>query len=140
MVDYEGITIYDCINYHPPIKEGKVVKVYDGDTITIASKIGDKFYKFSVRIRGVDCPEIRGGDEIEKKAALIVRDKLSELIMNKVVTLEDIDYDKYGRILAKIKYDTTDLEIWLLTNKYAVPYDGGRKYSPENWLYYMQLN
>lgn len=75
--EYEAITLYHCLPYIPPIKEGKVLKVYDGDTITIASKIEDKFYKFSVRIRGVDCPEFRGDNETEKQAAIIVRDKLS---------------------------------------------------------------
>ena len=36
----------------PNIKRAKVIKVYDGDTITIASKVytfSRKYYRFSVR-------------------------------------------------------------------------------------------
>jgi micrococcal nuclease len=136
--EYEAITLYHCLPYIPSIKEGKVLKVYDGDTITIASKIEDKFYKFSVRIRGVDCPEIRGDNETEKQAAIIVRDKLSELINNKMVILEDIDYDKYGRILATVKFNNINIDHWLLINHYAVPYNKKKKIKIDDWLDYMK--
>ena len=46
-----------------PINSGRVIKVYDGDTITVASKIPglkkSPIYKFSIRLNGIDCPEMR---------------------------------------------------------------------------------
>ena len=48
----------------PPLKTGKVIKVYDGDTITIASRVpglyNSPIYKFSVRLNGIDSPEMKG--------------------------------------------------------------------------------
>ena len=41
----------------PPISEGMVVKVYDGDTITIVSQLpypSSPYYRFSVRLNGID--------------------------------------------------------------------------------------
>ena len=49
----------DCIPFVPPIAMGFVIKVYDGDTITIASKLpypDSPLYRFSVRLNGIDCP------------------------------------------------------------------------------------
>ena len=54
---YENIKYEDCIPFVPPLTEGIVVKVYDGDTITIASKMPWKdspYYRFSVRINGIN--------------------------------------------------------------------------------------
>ena len=47
--------------FEPDIQCGKVIKVYDGDTIAIASKPYDKHpvYKFLVRLNGIEAPEIR---------------------------------------------------------------------------------
>ena len=40
MNDYlENVCYKDTIPFIPPITSGKVIKVYDGDTITIASKL-----------------------------------------------------------------------------------------------------
>ena len=50
----------------PPVSIAKVIKVYDGDTITVASRLPftderkDIIWRFSVRLNGIDCPEIRG--------------------------------------------------------------------------------
>uniref|UniRef100_A0A6C0BXJ5 Uncharacterized protein n=1 Tax=viral metagenome TaxID=1070528 RepID=A0A6C0BXJ5_9ZZZZ len=43
-------------NFIPPITEGRVIKCYDGDTITIAAFLPYKaspLYKFSVRLAGI---------------------------------------------------------------------------------------
>ena len=50
----------DTIEFTFPIKGGRVIKVYDADTITIASKLPyDKspLYRLSVRLNGIDTPE-----------------------------------------------------------------------------------
>jgi endonuclease YncB( thermonuclease family) len=72
----------------PNIKKAKVIKVYDGDTITIASKINCmdyNYYRFSVRLANIDCPEIRTSNEIEKEYAIKVKNKLEELILNQYI-------------------------------------------------------
>ena len=67
----------DTVEFTFPITEGKVIKVYDADTITIASKLPydeSPLYRLSVRLDGIDTPEIKGKDitEEEKEAAKVV--------------------------------------------------------------------
>ena len=53
----------DTIPFTFPISRGQVIKVYDGDTITIASKLPFEsypLYRLSVRLNGIDTPEIKG--------------------------------------------------------------------------------
>jgi micrococcal nuclease len=130
----------DTVPFVFPITSGQVVKVYDGDTITIASKMpydNSPMYRFSVRLNGIDTPEIKGATEDEKSMALEARNKLSELIMNKHVFLKNVSSEKYGRILADVYLDDTiHINQWLVDNRYAVKYDGGTKRIPESWVQY----
>ena len=80
----------DTIEFVPPVEKGIVIKVYDGDTITIASKLpylSSPLYRFSVRLNGIDCPEIKSKDENEKQCAQIAKKEMSDLILNKIVIL-----------------------------------------------------
>lgn len=119
-----------------PIHYGKVIKVYDGDTITIAAKLPNTdgpVYRFSVRLNGIDTPEIRGKTDAERKLAIIVRDALRELLMGKIVELRNVANEKYGRILADVYIDNMSINDWLIDQDFAVPYDGGKKMRPANW-------
>ena len=129
----------DTIEFTFPIKGGRVIKVYDGDTITIASKLpfdNSPLYRLSVRLNGIDAPEIKGKTDDEKIASKQVKDALSNLILNKRVNLKNIQTEKYGRILADVYIGELHINQWLITEKYAVKYDGGTKKSPESWLKY----
>ena len=127
----------------PPVVGGRVIKVYDGDTITIASTIPIKnspLYRFSVRLNGIDTPEIKGSDEIEKRVALIARDALSEKILYKDVELINVQTEKYGRLLAEVVFNGQNMNEWMITQRFAVKYDGGTKKSPDNWETYHKGN
>jgi endonuclease YncB( thermonuclease family) len=113
-----------------------VIKVYDGDTITIASKLpfpDSPIYKFPVRLLGIDCPEIKGSTETEKNLAKTARDALSTRINGKIVTLKNVSTEKYGRLLADVYIDGVNMNLWMLDNNYAVKYYGGTKSRPDNW-------
>ena len=130
----------DTIPFVPPISNGIVIKVYDGDTITIASKLPYKkspLYRFSVRLNRIDAPEIKGITKKETQMAIISRDKLAEKCLNKQVTLTEIKREKYGRVLADVYCDGQSLNDWMITEKLAVEYDGGTK-SKINWEEYMK--
>ncbi len=130
----------DTVVFHPVITYGKVIKVYDGDTITIATRLPyDKtIYRFSVRLRGIDSPEIHGKTENEKLLAIKSRDALCHLIYHKIVVLKNIEYEKYGRLLADIyllgQETKPSINQWMLDEKYAIPYDGGTKNIPKEWV------
>lgn len=130
----ETIMWSDCQPFVPPITGGYVIKVYDGDTITIAGRLPypeSRLYRFQVRLLGIDSPEIKGKTEKEKEAAHKSQHALEGLILNKTVLLREISTEKYGRILANVYLVTDTGEIlvnkWMLAHGYAVPYDGKTK-------------
>ena len=132
----QDINYKNTIPFVPPITEGKVIKVYDGDTITIASKLpynSSPIYRFSVRLNGIDAPEMKCKTNIEKQHAVKSRDALSSIILNKNVKLTNIKTEKYGRILAHVYVDEIHVNKWMLDNKHAVPYNGGTKNKPPEW-------
>lgn len=127
---FDGIKYEDTIPFIPPITSGLVIKVYDGDTITIASNLpyqDSPLYRFSVRLNGIDAPEIKSKNEEEKKLAKIAKDTLSSQILNKVVTLKNVQLEKYGRILADVIINGQNMSDFMLEKKLAVKYDGGTK-------------
>lgn len=111
----------------------KVVYIYDGDTMHVVFKEFGAYYRWNCRITGVDTPELRTRNENEKKMGYEVRDKLREMFMDKIVTVNTYEFDKYGRLLIDIVFEdpeskeTTTLSEWLIKKKYAYAYDGGTK-------------
>ena len=131
----------DAIQFIPPITSGRVIKVYDGDTITIVTKLPYKkspLYKFSVRLSGIDCPEIKGENDDEKQCAQLAKKELEDRILNKQIILKNLATEKYGRILADVYLDDLHLNKHMLDKRLAVCYDGGKKNKPESWLRYHQ--
>ena len=128
--EYSSIEYKDTIPFVFPLTFGKVLKVYDGDTITIASKLPyDKSpcYRFSVRLAGIDSAEIKGKTQAEKDLAILARDALADLIIGKVIRLENVKNEKYGRVLADVYLDELNVNNWMLERGFAVKYDGGTK-------------
>ena len=135
-IHWEDTTVFTF-----PIQGGRVIKVYDGDTITIASKLPIKkspIYRFSVRLNGIDTPEMKGTGvtDDEKTAANQTKEFVTNLILNKYVRLENVENEKYGRILADVYIGNTHLNELLIKERYAVLYNGGTKIKPASWLKY----
>jgi len=122
----QSLTYANTKAFVPPIDSGKVVKVYDGDTITVATLLYDVAYRFSVRLNGIDTPEMKG-DEHEKKLAILARDDLSNRIMNKIVTLKNVTTEKYGRVLADVYLEDECINTWMIQQGHAKVYNGGHK-------------
>lgn len=141
MISEIDVLIRDSIPFVPPLTEGIVIKVYDGDTITIVSKLpfnSSPLYKFSVRINNIDCAEIRGSNEDEKTCAKIAKQRVSDLILHKKVELRNIGTEKYGRVLADVFIDGQDIGTLLVNERLALRYDGGTKQKPTSWMNYYQ--
>jgi micrococcal nuclease len=132
----EKIEYKDTEEFIPPVLYAKVIKIYDGDTITVAAKLpfkGSPLYRFSVRLNGIDSPEIKGNTPTEKALAVKSRDALNKLIFGKVIELKNNSKEKYGRLLSDVYLQDLHVNKWMLDNKLAVHYDGGKKIKPENW-------
>ena len=131
----------DTIEFTYPITSGHVIKVYDGDTITIASKMpyeNSPLFRFNVRLNGIDTPEMKGTGvtDDEKTASNQTKEFVTNLILNKYVRLENVENEKYGRILADVYIGNTHLNELLIKERYAVLYNGGTKIKPASWLKY----
>jgi endonuclease YncB( thermonuclease family) len=136
-LDYlNGIEYKDTTVFTFPIKYGKVVKIYDGDTITIAAKLPNTdgpIYRFSVRLNGIDTPEVKGKSVAERDLAKHAKSALNELLYGKIVELRNVANEKYGRILADVYIGDVHVNQWMITENFAVSYDGGKKQRPDNW-------
>ncbi len=103
---------------------------YDADTITVNIPgthplIGKKI---SVRVLGIDAPEIRGKEACEKKKAFIARDFVAKVLSSaNKLEIHHLQRDKYFRILGDVMVDDKNLKDMLLAEGLAKPYDGGSK-------------
>jgi micrococcal nuclease len=134
------IQMYNLQNtkkFYPQIEQAYVIGVYDGDTITIAAPVlntkDNAVYRFSVRIYGVDCPELRSKNIDEKFVALKAKEFAETVLLHKHVLLTNIQYDKYGRILANVYINNRNYSDLLIQSKLAIKYNGKTKCSPKNW-------
>ncbi|MEI0492029.1 thermonuclease family protein [Brachyspira intermedia] len=107
----------------------EVICIYDGDTFFV--NIPDVHWligsNISVRIRGIDTPEIRGGTEETKELARKSKEALIKLFEGRKITLYNLNRDKYFRILADVEADDIDVKDYMIKNNYAKPYNGGTK-------------
>ena len=110
----------------------KVTKVIDGDTIDVVIDLGfDIMYKSRVRLFGIDTPEGRTRDLVEKKYGLMSKDYLKEALKNaeKIVikTHKGEETGKFGRILGEIFCDGVNINQQMCDVGYAVAYYGQSK-------------
>ena len=110
-----------------PVTKGKVVKIYDGDTLTIAFYLNGKLYRTQVRLLGIDTAEIKGSSETEKSRGLQAKTALVGKIMDKTVNLRKVGTEKYGRLLAEVWLGDENICEWMLVQGHAVPYTGSTK-------------
>lgn len=121
------------------INIGYVSDIYDGDTCKIVMMYGEHIHKWNCRVMGVDTPELRTKNLKEKECGYYVRDQLRKKILDEIVIVECLEFDKYGRLLVYIHPYNDNMKIdrktsynqWLIDNKYAVEYYGGTKYEQE---------
>lgn len=122
--------LFGTANAFPDIENVEYVKNYDGDTITVnipgyPDIVGKEI---SVRILGIDTPEIKGKCSNEKEKAqyfkVLVHKELSEAKSIKIV---EVGRDKYFRILGDIIYDGKSLREKMLSDKDVHSYDGDTK-------------
>lgn len=108
----------------------QVLKVHDGDSFSGEAAIwpGQRV-AVSIRIRGIDTPEMRSKCAAERQMARQARDELARLLTGEGgIELRNIGGGKYyGRVLADVRLgDGADLAAEMLQARLARPY-GGRK-------------
>jgi len=87
----------------PYYYKAKVTSVYDGDTITCVIDLGFSLSaKIKVRLLGIDTPEIRTKDLVEKEKGYVTRDWLRDKILDQDILLHTKEKGKFGRWLGLI--------------------------------------
>ena len=111
--------------------EGAVyVRNYDGDTVTfnlpeLHPIIGEKI---SIRVNGIDTPEINGKCEKEKYDAKQAQQMVADILKDaEQIVLRNMERGKYFRIAADVIVDGESLGDMLIEAGMAVRYDGGKK-------------
>ncbi|NJI71956.1 thermonuclease family protein [Sphingobacterium kitahiroshimense] len=95
-------------------RKGKVVRVADGDTITILDSTNTQL---RVRLYGVDAPE-KGQD-----FSNVAKQFISDLCFSKIVSIDIKDIDRYGRTVGIVwTADSTNLNLELLRSGLAWHY------------------
>jgi micrococcal nuclease len=112
----------------------KVSKVVDGDTIDVDIDLGfDISFSSRVRLAGIDTPESRTADKIEKALGLESKEYLKKAIDGSktvVIKTEKMDSsEKYGRILGWVFLDGSEISInqKMIDEGYAWGYLGDTK-------------
>lgn len=107
-----------------------VVRVLDGDTFVADAHVwpGQRV-RVSVRIRGIDAPELRSRCKTEKREAIRARALLETMLDTGDVSLTHIGGDKYyGLVLADVATpDHPELAKALIDAGVAQPYGGGSR-------------
>ena len=116
---------------NPFIYKAKVLRVVDGDTIDVMLDLGFNFFqKGRVRLVGIDTPESRTRDKVEKKFGKLAKQFLVDWIEQyDHILVESSAKGKFGRILGNL-YDPEKKECWNeMANEahHAVPYEGQSK-------------
>ena len=114
-------------------------RVIDGDTIVISIPNLPEVFgkKISVRLAGIDTPEMRAKCPYEKGLAIRAKDRLEGMLMKaRVISIDDARRGKYFRILGEVLADGKNVAATLIKEGLAVTYSGGRK---RDWCNYRKI-
>ena len=112
-----------------------IIKIVDGDTVDVDIDLGFGVWLKDerVRIMGIDTPESRARDKVEKKFGLASKAKLKSLLGKTGVLKTQVNKNgedmkgKFGRILGDFQVGVRMVTEILCEEGYAVPYFGGSK-------------
>ena len=112
----------------------RVIKIVDGDTIDVIIDLGfDILFASRVRLAGIDTPESRTTDKVEKALGLEAKEYLKKNLKDAksvVIRTEKMDSsEKYGRILGwvYINGESESVNNKMINDGYAWGYLGDTK-------------
>ena len=119
----------------------KLIKVVDGDTVDVDIDLGFGVWLKNerVRIMGIDTPESRTRDKVEKVFGKAASKRLKELLGKKPVLKTQVAKNgedmkgKFGRILGDFQVFDSTTDAWRYVTEvmaeegHCVPYFGGSK-------------
>ena len=120
----------------------EVIRCVDGDTVDAWIDVGfDMRIKQRLRLHGIDTPETRTKDPIEKKVGLMAKARVQELLeVGKTYPIWTVEKGKFGRYLARIYLDDNRdqcVNDMLVEENLALIYFGGSKADVKTALEHM---
>ena len=104
----------------------RCVDCYDGDTCKVVFLFHGDLTRWTIRVYGVNTPEIRGVPDDVKKKGIEARDFVRELVLNHDVFVSCYGFGKYGRLIADIYFDESctgeSLSDKLISAGHSLPY------------------
>ena len=122
-----------CLSACFNTKKVKLVSVYDGDTFKVNLPCKKEVFckGISVRVKGIDTPEIKTKNPREKEKALAAKSFTQQLLSDGKIILKNCTRDKYFRLLCDVfiikAKEEINLAKELLSSSLAVKYDGKTK-------------
>ena len=115
------------VNFH----KVSLASVYDGDTFRVHLNCKYRIFckSIPIRVRGIDCPEIKGGSNETKALAKQAKEFTKKFLNSGKIFLRNCGRDKYFRLLCEVKVNGQSLGEELIKAGHAIPYDGGTKQS-----------
>lgn len=134
----------------------RCISIYDADTVTVIMPFAGTFYKFPIRVNGIDACEIKSKNVENKQMALRARNRMFSLVTGQewtgpenatkaqleailkkdvyLVWVECDALDKYGRVLATLRGSPGDISFAdiLISEKYAYAYGGATKLTEDD--------
>ena len=99
--------------------DGVVKKVHDGDTLTVINELG---FGEKIRLARADAPELKAFKWGEQPYAQEARNALVSLCEGKTATIIRKAKDQYGRTVASISCQSTDVAAYMIKNGDAWAY------------------
>jgi len=106
--------------------EAKVIKIADGDTITV---LREGSVQVKIRLADIDCPE--RGQPWGHNAA----DAFKKALTNDTVGIEVLDKDRYGRTIARVYVNSVSMNRYLVESGNCWIYP---KYAKDQKLFALQ--
>ena len=106
----------------------RITRVYDGDTYHGVCCVKGTLYRITMRLKGIDCPELRGRGAEEKRAGEAVRDVVAYFCQDVICLAAPHGTDKYGRLLVDLQIPSgQDLCELLLSENLGHAYGGATR-------------
>ena len=103
----------------------KLGKVIDGDTFKVNLNCKYKIFckAISVRVRGINTPELNAKDPVIKKKAQKAKQFTKGFLSRKKIKLKECSRGKYFRLVCDVYANKESLAEALLAKELAVPYE-----------------
>jgi|TARA_B100001093_G_scaffold158003_1_gene150510 micrococcal nuclease len=115
-----------CLSAQAEIIRGKVIKIADGDTLTLLT---DSNKKIKIRLAGIDTPERK------QSFGNTAKNVLAKLVFQKEIQIEVLTKDRYGRTVGIVFLDNQNVNYELVRKGMAWAY---KRYTDNELLYKLE--